>query len=437
MTFETYEKAVSYVESLNRFRIIPGLERIRKVLDLMGNPQKKLKYIHITGTNGKGSVNTLIASVLKEAGYNVGTFTSPYLVDFRDRIRYNNIEISKKDFLDLVNKICQVLDDYNRNSKEALSLPFFEFTTTLMFLYFAMKKPDYVVLEVGMGGVWDATNIIDSPAIAIITNISKDHTHLLGETELEIAKEKAGIIKPGSICVTGVIEDTAARKHIEKTCKDNGAKLVSSKDYEYKLNTSNLDGQIFSFNYKTKNFKDLKMQMLGKYQIHNAAVALTALLEAVPNISEQAIRKGLEKAFWGGRFHIFSRNPLIILDGAHNPAGIQNLREALKELNIEKPVCLVGVAPNKDVEKIAEEFLKISDTFIFTRAQSRGLDKADVKGAFTNLNGNITFDLAELPESFEIAKKLAKEKNKTLVVAGSLYLIGELLKITNSSSQKS
>jgi len=428
MTFQTFEEALQYIESLQRFKIMPGLERIEKVLSLLGNPHNQLKYIHITGTNGKGSVSAFLTFLLKEAGYSVGTFNSPYLVSFRERILYNNKEIPKKTLVDLANKICQTVDEYNKTSKDSLSLSFFEFTTALMFLYFAQKKPDYVVLEVGLGGRFDATNVVN-PVASIVTTISKDHTHLLGNTFLDIAKEKAEIIKPGSFCVTGLIEDPSARDYIQKVCKERNVKIISPDNFRYNLIDSTLKGQTFDFKYN-KEYKKLKLSLLGRYQIHNASIALATFLELFPDTPEKTIRKALEKTSWRGRFQVFDRNPLTILDGAHNPDAVKKLAESLETLGIKKPVCLVGAAPNKDISGMAKEFLKISDTFVFTRAKSRGMDKADVKASFLELNPNIAFDLSELPDSFDLARTLAKNKNKTLLVAGSLYLIGEILTLS-------
>ena len=315
---------LKYVYSLERKGIKLGLNVTKALLKALGNPQKSMKIIHLAGTNGKGSTAAMIESILRIEGYSTGLYTSPHLVIFNERIKHNNKDITNEELAILVEKIKSVCD------KENIDATFFEFTTALALMYFAEKRPDYVILETGLGGRLDATNVV-KPVISIITNISIDHQDYLGKTIEDIAMEKAKIIKEGVPLITGE-KDRKIIKLFKQECKEKNSEYHNIND-EMKVNVleSGKENQYFRVDKEI-----YELEMLGEHQIQNALLAIrcTAMLK----VSKEAMVEGLKKAYWPGRLEIISASPLVIIDGAHNVAGIKTLRRFLHK---NHPKCIV------------------------------------------------------------------------------------------------
>jgi len=388
----SYKKAIQYLYSLEKYGIRLGLKRIKTFLKSLGNPQDRLNLIHVAGTNGKGSTCALIESVLIRAGYKVGLYTSPHLVRFNERIRINEREITDKKVAELVKRIKQRSGETEkwRNGETTkqnprfpdspiprlpCALTFFEFTTAMAFLYFAEEKVDIAVIEVGLGGRLDATNV-GSPIVSIITNIERDHEAILGSRITDIAFEKAGIIKGDGILISAEAK-SATLKVLASECRRKRAAFYRlNRDFfiddseKAEVRGQKIGGITFSFKGRRRVFKDLKTNLLGKHQLQNAACALAALEvleEDGYDITESAVRKGLENIFWPGRLEIVSKRPLIVLDCAHNPAGAAVLKHALqREFNYKRLFLILGIMADKDIKGIISALAPIADTVILT-----------------------------------------------------------------------
>ena len=396
----SYKKAIQYLYSLEKYGIRLGLKKIKTFLKSLGNPQDRLNLIHVAGTNGKGSTCALIESVLIRAGYKVGLYTSPHLVRFNERIRINGREITDKKVAELVERIkyrSQKSEVRSQQNSKLSSPTFFEFTTAMAFLYFAEEKVDIAVIEVGLGGRLDATNV-GSPIVSIITNIEKDHEAILGSRMTDIAFEKAGIIKRDGILISAE-EKSATLKVLASECRRKRAAFyrlnkdfliddsqkpapagskqgseVRSLPLQAVSRGQKSGGRTFSFKGRRRVFKDLKTNLLGKHQLQNAACALAALEvleEDGYDITESAVRKGLKNIFWPGRLEIVSKRPLIVLDCAHNPAGAAVLKHALqREFNYKRLFLILGIMADKDMKGIISTLAPIADTVILTRPKT-------------------------------------------------------------------
>ena len=374
----SYKKAIQYLYSLEKYGIRLGLKRIKTFLKSLGNPQDRLNLIHVAGTNGKGSTCALIESVLIRAGYKVGLYTSPHLVRFNERIRINGREITDKKVAELVERIkyrSQKSEVRSKQNSKLSSPTFFEFTTAMAFLYFAEEKVDIAVIEVGLGGRLDATNV-GSPIVSIITNIERDHEAILGSRITDIAFEKAGIIKGDGILISAEAK-SATLKVLASECRRKRAAFYRlNRDFfiddseKAEVRGQKIGGITFSFKGRRRVFKDLKTNLLGKHQLQNAACALAALEvleEDGYDITESAVRKGLENIFWPGRLEIVSKRPLIVLDCAHNPAGAAVLKHALqREFNYKRLFLILGIMADKDIKGIISALAPIADTVILT-----------------------------------------------------------------------
>ncbi len=437
-SFINYENknAYSYNESFK-------LGRIKAFLEKIGNPQENLKCIHVAGSKGKGSTCAFIAYILKEAGFKTGLYTSPHLSDFRERIRILEQKsevrsqksefdgmISKEQFTNLVAKLKPQIDKFNKTSQFG-PLSFFEVYTAIAFEYFKEKKVDFAVLETGLGGRLDATNVVN-PLACAITPISLEHTYLLGSTLKAIAAEKAGIIKnKGQIVITSV-EEKDALDVIKQRCKEFAAKLfVLNKDFSFKKIKSDSKEQIFNVSGISGNYKNLKINLLGEHQLINAATAV-ACVEALRfqniNVSKEAIKKGLQATRWPARFEIIGNNPKIILDAAHNPASARALKETFKEnMNSTKPILVFGISNDKDIPGVVKELTAITDDIILTKSDNpRATEPKELKKFFAQ-NKNIT-----LTKNTKQAMELALEKakiNDAILVTGSLFVVAEVRKL--------
>jgi len=377
-----FNKSVEYIYSLEKSKGRYELEYLIDFLNKIGNPQDKLKCVHVAGTNGKGSTCVMINQGLIEAGYKVGFFSSPHLVKFNERIRVNNKDISDED-LDRYTEELKRLQE-----KTKIDLSFFEAAVVIAYLYFLEKKVDYVVLEVGLGGRLDATNTC-KPIISVITSIAMDHVHMLGETIEEIAGEKAGIIKENVKVVTSATGKSL--KVVEEKCVEKNCSLVISGD------------------------KELELGLKGKYQKENGSLAYSVLWEL--DISEEAILKGLKNAKWKGRFEFIEEN--VLVDCAHNVDGVRAVVESVKELNKEV-VLVFGVCDTKDVKGMVNELKKLNlKKVIVTRSKvERAMDPVLLKEYFSD-----AVVKEDVKESIEYAKSISKS---LILVCGSIYLIGEI-----------
>lgn len=322
MTEMTYNEAIEWMDSRHWSGTGKGIVRSQELLERLGNPQDKLKFVHVAGTNGKGSVCACLSKILTAAGYQVGLFVSPHLKRFNDRIYFNGTEIGDEDFARLASCIraqAEVMED---------APTVFEIMTAMGMLYFAEKQCDLVMLEVGMGGRLDSTNVIRTPEAAVITSIGLDHTKELGDTLEKIASEKGGIIKTGgTVIVDG--SNTAVMPVFEKICQETGALLVTSAPEQIRNVVLSPAGEVFDY----KDLKELHLSLTGVYQMNNAAVVietLRVLEQKGYRIGEAALRKGLSEVYWPGRFERLHEQPTFLVDGSHNPDGIRALLESLR-----------------------------------------------------------------------------------------------------------
>jgi dihydrofolate synthase / folylpolyglutamate synthase len=422
--FTTYEEAVDWIHARLRLGIKPGLKRMEWMMERLRNPERKLKSVHIGGTNGKGSTVTFLRSILQAGGYTVGTFTSPYIEQFNERISVNGTPISDEEVLQITNAILPLANELEET--ELGGPTEFEVVTAMAFYYFSEIHPvDMVLFEVGLGGRFDSTNII-TPLLSIITNIGLDHTNILGNSYEEIAFEKAGIIKADKPVFTAV-KQLEALKVIEEQAEKMKAPLFQiNQEFSVGNHTSLPFGESFSLN--TSDFgsiKTLETKMIGKHQTENAALAVMASLylnqNHVLSISDQNIRDGLKVAFWPGRFEVISENPLVIIDGAHNNEGVSALTHELSSRFHGKQIHIVFTALkdkalNNMIEKLDEIANKITFvTFDYPRATEAvelfEMSHSKNKRVGTDWEASITEELQNLP------------KDHVLVITGSLYFI--------------
>ena len=414
----TLDEALHYIHSVCWKGSVPGLERISALLDKMGHPERKLKFIHVTGTNGKGSTCAMLASMFTKAGYKTGLYTSPYLIRFNERIQIDGVQIPDEEICEITEYIKPLADSIFEQPTE------FEMVTALGFEYFARHNCDLVVCEVGMGGEFDATNVILPPEAAIICNIGLDHTEVLGDTLEKIAATKSGIIKPG--CDAVIYRETpSVEAVIEARCKAVGAKLHKADFADIRLISHDLTGQAFDW----ERFHALKLPLLGNHQLHNAAVALTAatvMQQRGWHITDEQIREGLADVRWPGRFDVRRKDPLFIIDGGHNPQCIQALVKNIQDYLAGRPLTiLTGVLADKDyncmyrnVEPYAKEFITV------TPGNPRALNAHDLAQYLSQFGKPVTACDA-VADGVRLAVEHAG-KDGVVLCYGSLYMIGEI-----------
>lgn len=423
--FKDINEFILFVEAQKRNEKKTSLDRMKKIAEIYGNPQDGLRFIHITGTNGKGSVCSFIESILTTSGVNVGKFISPYIITFNERISYNKQYISDKDLLKYGNII---INKYNLLDELGISHPsFFEFVTLLSFLYFKdIKKIDVVILEVGIGGLLDSTNIIKNSIVTAISNVNLDHMSLLGNSLQEIALQKLGILKE-NIPLFTIQNDDLADLFINETNKfKSDLTIVKFKDIKnLKISKDNT-----KFDYK--NIKNIKLNLLGKYQSENSAIAIEICLylneKNIFNITNENIIAGLENTFWPGRLQVVSKNPLIIVDGAHNIDAIVRQIEFIKEIKNNKKIKVYfAVSANKDKEKMISLFDDLVDKIVFTEFHYKRSDEAiNLLNLTTITDKSIEYDLEKAVEN-----SLKLDNNWIIVFTGSLYFVSEILSIFN------
>lgn len=422
-----YNEAIAYVESTGKFAINLGLQRIQRLCDLAGNPEKDLRVIHVAGTNGKGSVTTFISSILISQGYRVGIYTSPYIERFTERIKINSSEIGEDEVARLITEISP---DIDRVEKEGLERPTeFEIITACAFKYFKEQKVDFVLLEVGLGGRFDATNIVD-PFLSVITTISYDHMNVLGDTLGKIAFEKAGIIKEGRPVVI-YPQDKEAMDVILSEAKMKNSPVKHAGDMKYKVIQDSVDGIVFNV-LGSREYKGIRLKMTGSYQVMNAITALRAievLAEEGIKIENRAIYEGFAASAWPGRFEIMNREPYIVLDGGHNMQGIEVLTSSLKKYFPGKKIRIVcGMLKDKEYGKMIERLGEAASEFIAVRANSpRALSADELRSAIEE-SGKKAIAAGSIREGVDKALEVTK-KEEVLVFCGSLYMIGEVRSI--------
>jgi dihydrofolate synthase / folylpolyglutamate synthase len=409
-----YDDTLEYLGRLEKFGTVFGLENIEWILSLLGNPHRRIKTVHVAGTNGKGSVASMLSCMLQEEGYKVGKYTSPHLVSFTERITVNEVEIREEEVATIANDLRKRARDADENR----FFTYFDFTTALAFEFFYEKQADICIVETGLGGRLDSTNVV-MPLVSIITNVDYDHMNYLGNEISDIAREKAGIIKRGVPVVTGT--DGLALRVIEETASGTGSAVYAlGRDFCCK---KELDQRMTYVGMKTK-FENVFVNLRGDYQFDNGALAL-ATAECLTStgfpMDEGAMRKGLSRVEWPGRLEVVSENPTILLDAAHNAHGAHSLKGYLKSHYSEKRKILVfGVMKDKAYEEILKEILPLFDKVIFTRPDiERALSPQDL---MSHAPG------ARITESVKKALKEARNvanDEDLIVVTGSIYTIGE------------
>ena len=412
-----YREALAYISGLRWYGSRPGLERVGALLEKLGDPQKKLKFIHIAGTNGKGSCAAMTASVLRAAGYRTGLFTSPYLFRFNERMQLNGRPIEDDTLAALVEELQPLADAMEEHPTE------FEMMTALALLWYAREKADVVVLEVGLGGRFDATNIIDSPEAAVIMNIGLDHTAVLGDTVEQIAFEKAGIIKPGCEVVLYQQRESVERV-IRARCEALGAPLHTADFSQITPEFDSLEGQVF-------RYRELPcaIPLRGAHQRRNAAVVLE-LVEVLRargwRIGEDAVEHGLYAVQWPARFELVHEAPAFIVDGGHNPQCAETVAENLLHyFPGQKRVLLVGVLADKDYLRLAEILAPAADAWVCVTPDSeRALPAAELGAALARFGKPVTVS-ADIPAGVSTAMEQAGEDGAVCAV-GSLYMAGAI-----------
>lgn len=436
-----YREALQWIHGLGRFGIKPGLERITALLKMLGNPQHNVSFVHIAGSNGKGSTAAIMASLLRQGGYRVGLYTSPYLLSFTNRMAVNGSDISQGDLVELVKRVRPLVETISAD--ETLGqMTEFEVVTALALTYFADQNPDLVVLEAGLGGRLDATNVV-VPLISIITNISLEHTDVLGSSIKAIASEKAGIIKQGRPLITAASHDDALTVFRERsteleapfyrvfTTPENEGELPAGKPAAV-LKEIDKGGQHFSYRGLSTDLDNLYINLRGLYQLTNAATALTALeLLAGSGFSLdlESLKKGLASVSWPGRLELLQEKPQVVLDGAHNPAAMAKLARSFPRFfKYRRLVLVIGMLADKDTAAMLEHILPLADEIIFTRPLlPRAADPADIAAfAVDNLQLSKKFLVFQHHgEAFDRAMQMA-EPEDVVLVTGSLYTVSDI-----------
>ncbi len=416
----TYPEAIEYIHSICWTFTKPGLERISRLCEKLGDPQNDLKFIHVAGTNGKGSFCSMLDSVLRKAGYKTGLFTSPYIKVFNERMQFCGKNIEDDELAQITEYVKPFADAMEDKPTE------FELITAIGFEFFKRKKCDIVILECGMGGRLDSTNIVPSSLLSVITGISLDHTAYLGNTPEAIAAEKAGIIKQNGRVLFGG-NSLPVEAVIRAKAHEMNARYYFADKNSLKITSSDLSGTTFDY----KNYSSLSIPLLGMYQPRNAANVLCAveILNSIDyGISEEAVREGLLAARWPARFEIISRDPLVIFDGAHNPEGIETAVESIKRyFGSRRVAVLTGVMRDKDYNYIAGKFSEIADrAFTLTPDNPRALPAEEYAEVLRGVGIEAT-PHASVPDALADALDFARATGTPLVCLGSLYMYCEII----------
>ncbi len=415
----TVDQALEYIHSNYWNGGTFGLGRTEELLKLMGNPEKGLKCIHIAGTNGKGSTASMSASILQQAGYKVGLYTSPYIFRFHERMQINGECISDEELVELVEWVKPLAQSMESEPSE------FELVTCIGFEYFTRHQVDIICLEVGLGGEFDSTNVIDPPVAAVMTNIGLDHVEILGDTLEKIAETKSKIIKPGcqAVCYR---EPASVEAVFEERCKEVGAELTRADFDSIRLRSASLEGQIFDWG----SYEALELPLLGQHQLYNAAVVLTTmevLRKQGWQISDAAIRSGLKTVSWPGRFELVAREPLFIADGGHNPQCIEALVKNVRDyLGGRHLTILTGVLGDKDYNQMYGDMSQFASEFVTLTPQNPRAMKAENLKTYLEQYGKPVTACSSAEEAVALATKLAG-RDGVVLAYGSLYMLGDVV----------
>ena len=417
-----YREAVTWLENRN----IPlgefTLDNIKELLKIFDKPQDKLKIIHITGTNGKGSVASFISSALRENNYKVGKFTSPYITNIREEIEINNEEISEEDFAKLATEVREKVEELD---EKKIFVSGFEILTSISYIYFARNNLDFAVMEVGMGGRVDATNVMEK-SIPVFCHISLDHANILGDTIGKIAHEKGGIIKENSK-VFSYPQDEEARAELKKLSSEKNSSFEEFSQDEVEILSSNEEGNIFNF----RNHKNVEISLIGDHQALNASLALMVLdfLKEEYKLDEEKIKGGLKKAKNIGRTECLSKDPLIIIDGSHNLDSIERIEESVKKFKYKKLILGFSLLKDKDHDNILRKIENIADKIVLTEIDSdRHTNLKDLEAEFKKFSRKEIYPIKNREEAVEKTLSLAG-KGDMILWCGSLYLIKDIRKI--------
>lgn len=412
-----YKEAIQYLEKLQKFGDGPGLHRMEKILNALGNPEKNREYVHVTGTNGKGSTVACTGSILQASGYKTGVYTSPHLHRYNERITVNNIDISDDDFTRHLEKVRKVL-----TKDPSIQPALFEVMTVMAFLYFQEQKVDIAVIEVGIGGRLDSTNVIDA-LVSIITNVGLEHAYLLGETKEAIAKEKAGIIKDRATVIT-CEEDPSTLVVLNNEAKKKNADLQLVSGRDIKILEQTVYGQMFTF----RTYNTIAIPLIGNHQIFNAAAAILATQALAKknfsNITEETIRIGLQNARWPLRLEIVHTSPMILIDVGHNPHGVYAIQKTIEEIfRGTERVLILGCSFDKPYQEMAKALSGLARTIIVTKASSHGVGTDKILQSIEK-SGKVIFETRTVSEALKKAKEITDE-NALIMVLGGLYLGAE------------
>ena len=413
----TYKQALNHLYGLQKYGVKFGLSKTSNIMKKMGNPHKGQKYIHIAGTNGKGSVSAMVESVLMRSGLKVGFYSSPHLVRFTERFRINRKEMSKKKVIELTEEIQSVINPVEPPT-------YFEATTAMALAYFARENTDIAILEVGMGGRLDATNII-RPLVSAITNISLEHQSFLGKTLIEIAGEKAGIIKKGVHTVAAATQPKISG-FFREICEARKAPFFQvGKDIRYRNS-----GAGFDYYGLKRKIRGINLSLKGEFQHRNTALAI-GILELLEKkgykIEEQDIKTGVEETTWTGRIHVLSEKPLIVVDGAHNPGAARVLVEAVKkDFSYKRLILVLGVMKDKDISSIVKELAGMAGHVICSSPEYFRSASPEELYSIVSKYSKKTEMIKSLPAAISKAKKIA-EPDDMILITGSLFTVGEAL----------
>lgn len=424
-----YLEALDFIHGTNQFGSKLGLENIQYLLKLLGSPQQGLKIIHVAGTNGKGSTSAFLHGILKMAGYRVGLYTSPYLETFTERIQINGEKIPEEKLAHYTarvkEKIQQMVEEGKNHPTE------FEVVTAIAFTYFQEEQVDYLVLEVGLGGRLDATNVVEAPLVSVITPIGFDHMQYLGNSLEEIAFEKGGIIKNNCITVISPQQEEAMTV-LKELCLERNSRYVPVQPGNLKVQSSSLEGQCFSVEMMDTFYHEVKIKMLGQHQIDNCCTALW-VIEALKRyadlkIQKEDLYKGLNETIWPGRLEVLRKSPLTIIDGAHNTHGAEALKQSIVELLRDYQITLViGMLADKDVKGYLDLIIPHVQRVVVTRPDNpRAMEPIQLAELIKGYSKPVWIQ-ENIPRAIEEAYGITKE-NEAIIVAGSLYMIGEARK---------
>ncbi len=424
-----YAECMEYVEECQGFGSVPGLENTRRLLERLGNPERLLRFVHIAGTNGKGSVLSMISTVLAEAGYKTGRYISPTISDYRERFQINGKMISKPELGAYMERIRDAAEEIAAEGNPHPTI--FEMETALGFLWFAEKSCDIVVLETGMGGLLDATNVIPAPLLCVLASISRDHMGVLGETLSQIAEQKAGIIKPGSRVVS-IVQEPEAMRVVEEACRKQDCALSVADPAQACRVRYGLERQRLSYG----GCQNLEITLAGKYQIDNCVLAVEAL-KALSGlgfpVTEEKLRSGLLKASWPGRFQVIGKKPLFVVDGAHNEDGAKRLAQSIDFYFTNKRILyIIGILKDKEADRILEQTCPYADAVICAAAPGnpRAMAALDLAQEARKYHSNVTA-ADSLEEAVEMARLLAGPQD-VILAFGSLSFQGELMRIVKN-----